>query len=78
MPLGNLVGLKLYTSGVLVVVGKSEIEGFDNNKYKPYENTGIEEGDMIIQVNNDTVTCTSDLLNTVNASNGKKMYQLNI
>ncbi len=70
VPLGNLVGLKLYTSGVLVV-GKSEIEGFDNNKYKPYENTGIEEGDMIIQVNNDTVTCTSDLLNTVNASNGK-------
>lgn len=70
VPLGNLVGLKLYTSGVLVV-GKSEIEGLDNNKYKPYENTGIEEGDMIIQVDNSTVTCTSDLLNTVNASNGK-------
>lgn len=70
VPLGNLVGLKLYTSGVLVV-GMSEIEGLDNNKYKPYENTGIEEGDMIIQVNNDTVTCTADLLNTVNSSNGK-------
>lgn len=70
VPLGNLVGLKLYTSGVLVV-GMSEIEGIDNNTYKPYENTGIEEGDMIIQVNDDTVTCTADLLNTVNASNGK-------
>lgn len=71
VPLGNAVGLKLYTSGVLVV-GMSEIEGIDNNKYKPYENTGIEEGDMIIEANNATVTCTSDLLNTVNDSKRRK------
>lgn len=69
VPLGNAVGLKLYTSGVLVV-GMSEIEGLDNNKYKPYENTGIEEGDMIVEANEDTVTCTADLLNTVNSSQG--------
>ena len=25
----------------------SEIEGEDNKKYKPYENSGIEEGDSI-------------------------------
>lgn len=46
VPLGNAIGLKLYTEGVLVV-GMSEIEG-----KKPYENTGIEEGDRIIEVNN--------------------------
>ncbi len=72
VPVGNVVGLKLYTSGVLVV-GMSEIEGMDNNKYKPYENTGIEEGDMIIKINDEAVTCTADLLNTVNASNGKDL-----
>ena len=46
VPLGELVGLKLYTNGVLVV-GMSEISGIDKNTYKPYENTGIIEGDMI-------------------------------
>ncbi len=35
--------MKLYTDGVLVV-GMSEIEG-----KRPYENTGIQEGDRIIQ-----------------------------
>lgn len=74
IPLGNTVGLKLYTSGVLVV-GMSEIEGNDNNKYRPYENTGIEEGDMIISIDDNTITCTADLLETVSKSNGK---QLNI
>lgn len=72
VPLGNLVGLKLYTSGVLVV-GMSEIEGSDNKKYKPYENTGIEEGDMIIKVAGNTVTCTADLLENVNESKGEKI-----
>ena len=63
--LGDLVGLKLYTNGVLVV-GMSEISGIDNNKYKPYEKTGIKEGDMIIEVNKQSVTCTADLLNSIN------------
>jgi len=72
VPLGNLVGLKLYTSGVLVV-GMSEIEGIDNKKYKPYENTGIEEGDMIIKVGENIVTCTADLLENVNESKGENI-----
>lgn len=67
IPLGNSVGLKLYTSGVLVV-GKTEIEG-----QKPYENTGIEEGDMIVEINKQEVTCTSELLNCVNSSKGEKL-----
>lgn len=69
---GSAIGLKLYTSGVLVV-GMSEIEGVDNNKYKPYENTGIQEGDMIVEINKETVTCTTDLLSTVNGSKGNKL-----
>ena len=67
IPLGNSVGLKLYTSGVLVV-GLTEIEG-----RKPYENTGIEEGDMIVEINEKEVTCTSELLSSVNSSNGESL-----
>ena len=43
-PIGRIIGLKLYTNGVLVV-GMSEIKGEDGKTYKPYENTGIKEGD---------------------------------
>ena len=66
IPLGNSVGLKLYTSGVLVV-GMTEIEG-----QKPYENTGIEEGDMIVEINKQEVTCTAELIECVNNSNGEE------
>lgn len=70
--LGNLVGLKLYTSGVLVV-GMSEIEGEDNNKYKPYENSGIKEGDRIVSVSDNQITCTDDLIEQVNLCNGESI-----
>lgn len=67
IPLGNAIGLKLYTEGVLVV-GMSEIEG-----EKPYENTGIEEGDRIIYINNKKISSTDDLVQTVNSSHGKEI-----
>lgn len=67
IPLGNSIGLKLYTKGVLVV-GMSEIEGI-----KPYENLGIVEGDRIISINNKEISNTDDLIETVNASNGKQV-----
>lgn len=67
IPLGNLIGLKLYTSGVLVI-GMTEIEG-----KKPYENSGIEEGDMIVEVNNKVVTCTAELISSVNEAKGEDL-----
>ncbi len=70
IPVGNIAGVKLYTSGVLVV-GMSEIEGSDNKKYKPYENSGIEEGDTIIKVNETEINSTEELVETVNSSQGK-------
>ena len=72
VPLGELVGLKLYTNGVLVV-GMSEISGIDKNTYKPYENTGIIEGDMIVQINENSVTNTEELIECVNNSKGKEV-----
>lgn len=67
VPLGNAIGLKLYTNGVLVV-GMSEING-----KKPYENTGIEEGDMIVNVDNNAVTCTAELVTAVNKAGDKEI-----
>ena len=51
----------------------SEIEGEDNKKYKPYENSGIEEGDRIIKVNNTQIDSTDELIETVNMSGGKEI-----
>ncbi len=70
IPVGQVSGLKLYTNGVLVV-GMSEIKGTDNQKYKPYENSGIEEGDRITKINNKEIKDTNDLINMVNKSKGE-------
>ena len=72
IPVGNIAGIKLYTNGVLVV-GMSEIEGMDNKKYKPYENTGIKEGDRIISVNSSNIQNTEELINKVNLSKGEEV-----
>ncbi len=70
IPVGNIAGLKLYTSGVLVV-GMTEIKGIDNKKYKPFQNSGIEEGDRIISIENENISTVNDLTKEVNNSKGK-------
>ena len=60
IPMGMVCGLKLYTNGVLVV-GMSEIEGIDGKKYKIYDNIGIEEGDVIVKVNDVDIKDTNGL-----------------
>ena len=72
IPVGNIAGVKLYTSGVLVV-GMSQIEGIDNKMYKPYENSGIEEGDRITKINETNITSTEELVECVNKSNGNNI-----
>lgn len=70
IPVGSIAGVKLYTSGVLVV-GMSEIEGIDQKRYKPYEKTGIKEGDRITQVNHLPISSTEELIQIVNQAQGK-------
>ncbi len=72
IPIGTVAGVKLYTSGILVV-GMSEIEGIDNKKHKPYANSGIEEGDTIISIDDTKISSTQELINTVNSSKGKNL-----
>lgn len=72
IPVGEVVGIKLYTSGVLVV-GTSEIESIDGITYKPYENTDIREGDSIISINDNIVNNTEELIDAINMYNGEKV-----
>ena len=72
IPVGTIAGVKLYTSGILVV-GMSEIEGIDNQKHKPYLNSGIEEGDTIIAIDNNKVSSTEELISVVNLSEGRDL-----
>ena len=72
IPVGEVVGIKLYTSGVLVV-GTSGIQSTDGITYKPYENTEIKEGDSIIEINEKIVNNTSELIQAINACNGEEI-----
>lgn len=72
IPSGQIVGIKLYTNGVLVV-GTSSIEGIDGKNYKPFENTEIQEGDSIIEINGVAINSTDELISEVNKSNGEQV-----
>lgn len=72
IPVGEVVGIKLYTSGVLVV-GTSSIQSIDGNTYKPYEKTDIQEGDSIISVNENIINNTEELIDIINIFNGEKL-----
>ena len=54
-------------------MGMSEIKGENNQKYKPYENSGIEEGDRIIKIEEKEISDTNELIDIVNKSKGKNL-----
>lgn len=72
VPVGKIIGLKLYTNGVLVV-GMSEIEGENSILSKPYENSDIKEGDTILKINENEIEDIENLKRVVNNSNGKNL-----
>lgn len=70
IPVGEVAGIKLYTSGVLVV-GTSGIENEKGEIYKPFENEDIQEGDSIIAINDNIVNNTEELIDAINMYNGE-------
>lgn len=72
VPVGKIIGLKLYTNGVLVV-GMSEIDDANNDKAKPYENSDIKPGDIILEIDKKIIEDIDNLKQTVNNSNGKML-----
>ena len=65
IPVGEIVGIKLYTNGVLVV-GTASIEGYDGKIYKPYQECGIQEGDSITHINGKEITSAEDMMEEIN------------
>lgn len=72
VPIGKVIGLKLYTNGVLVV-GMSEIEDINNTLVKPFQGLDIKEGDTIIKVNETEIGSIDSLKEEVNKSQGNSM-----
>ncbi|MBR3152964.1 MAG: SpoIVB peptidase [Clostridia bacterium] len=72
VPLGNLIGLRMYTKGVLVV-GMSEIQSDDNEAVKPYEGSSIKEGDTIVEINDYEIDSIETLRDVVNSSDGNDL-----
>ncbi len=72
IPIGNLIGLKLYTNGVLVI-GLAELTNIDNEIEKPYEKTNIIEGDTILELNNVEIDSVKTLQNIVNEAKGNEI-----
>lgn len=72
VPIGKIIGLRLYTNGVLVV-GMSEIEDKNNVLNKPYENSDIEEGDTILKINEKEIENIDSLKDVVNSSEGRNL-----
>lgn len=72
VPIGKIIGLKLYTNGVLIV-GMSEIEDYNNKLIKPYENSDIKEGDTILKINEKEISDIDELKDVVNESKGKNL-----
>ena len=72
IPIGEIVGIKLYTSGVLVV-GTSGIQGIDGKMHKPFEKTEIREGDSIIAINDEIVNNTDELISAIYQCGGEKI-----
>lgn len=72
IPVGEVVGMKLYTNGILVV-GTSAIEGTDGQMHKPFQDTGIQEGDSIIRVNDIKINNTDELMDEINKTNDKEI-----
>lgn len=69
IPVGDIVGIKLYTTGVLVV-GTSVVEDENGKMCKPFENTKIQEGDSIIAINEKIINNTNELIEAINSSKG--------
>lgn len=72
IPSGKVIGLKIYSKGVLVI-GESAVDSIDGLEYKPYENSGIKKGDIIVQIENEKIETVEELTETVKNSSGKEM-----
>ena len=72
IPGGNVIGIKLYTKGIMVI----ELASFEDqsgNIVCPAKDSGIQSGDNIIAVNGKTVENNINLINSIKNSGDKQV-----
>lgn len=67
-PGGNPIGVRVNSQGVLVV-GYSDIEVNNKKEESPGKESGLEIGDVILQINGEDMESSLDLLKTIKESN---------
>ena len=65
IPVGRIVGLKLYSDGIMIV-GSTEIEDENGNLIKSVNENDIEEGDRILKVNGIKINNIQELKSEIN------------
>ena len=71
IPMGNAVGITIGAEGVLIV-NIVEVETESGKKSPAYE-AGIAPGDIITQINAETISCVDDLKNALEKNNGEEL-----
>ncbi len=71
VPAGTPFGIKIFTSGVLVV-GMSDVDG-KNGLSNPAKNAGIKEGDIILSIGGQPVSTNEDVAAIIEKSGGKSL-----
>ena len=69
IPGGNCIGVKLYTDG-LVVVGTSSFKSSDSKMVFPAKYAGVNEGDIIKEINGEAISDSKKFSEIVTANNG--------
>lgn len=72
IPCGNVIGIKLFTQG-LVCVGTSELKAENGNLSNPGKENGIHEGDIILSANEIALTNTEQFSDIIAASEGNAL-----
>lgn len=67
---GHSIGVVLQSRGIMVV-GFAPVLGDDGQKHYPAKDQGIEIGDLIMQVEGETVTSENDLANIIDKNKNK-------
>ena len=65
IPGGDLIGVKLYSKGVLVV-GESKVQGTDGNWYETFNSGTFKPGDLILKINDYAIEQASEISTIIN------------
>lgn len=71
IPSGKAIGLKVYSRGVLVI-SESEVDGIDGKKHKPYIESGLKKGDLILKIAESEIETIDELIQAVRNTKGEK------